>query len=99
MKLQIINATGTYEIEGDFILQDTELVRAHFNYLLDHYEEIVMCLNKVKKIDQKAVNVLKEVYAKAQRRSKILFVYGKENKIISKAFKKNKVTHFFKDNY
>ncbi|TSE10236.1 MULTISPECIES: STAS domain-containing protein [Aquimarina] len=99
MKLQIINASGKFEIIGNFTLENTETVKDHFNYLLDHYEEVVMSLRKVKKIDQKAIKVLKDIYAKANRRSKILFVLGKENKIIINAFQKNKVSHIFREDY
>ncbi|MBG6130192.1 MFS superfamily sulfate permease-like transporter [Aquimarina sp. EL_43] len=99
MKLQIIHTSGTFEIVGNFTLDNTELVKDHFNYLLDHYEEVVMSLKKVKKIDKKAIKVLKEIYAKANRRSKILFVLGKENNVIANAFKKNKADHIFRENY
>ncbi len=99
MKLQIINTSGTFEVIGNFTLENTDLVKDHFNYLLDHYEEVVMSLKKVKQIDQKAIKVLKDIYAKANRRSKILFVLGKENNAIAKAFKNNKATHIFREDY
>ena len=99
MKLQIINTAGTFEVIGNFTLENTELVEKHFTYLLDHYEEVVMSLKKVKQIDQKAVKVLKNIYAKANRRSKVLFVLGKENNLISQAFTKNKVNHIFREDY
>ncbi|WP_103071580.1 hypothetical protein [Aquimarina sediminis] len=99
MKLQIINTLGTFEVIGNFTSENTEIVKDRFNYLLDHYEEVVMSLKKVKKIDKKAVKVLKEISAKANRRSKILFVLGKENRIIAAAFNRNKANHIFRENY
>jgi anti-anti-sigma regulatory factor len=99
MKLQIINSSGTFEVIGNLTLNNSELVKDHFNYLLDHYEEVVMSLKKVKKIDKKAIKVLKEIYAKANRRSKILFVLGKENNVIANAFKKNKADYIFREDY
>ncbi|AXT62713.1 hypothetical protein D1816_20995 [Aquimarina sp. AD10] len=99
MKLQIINIAGTFEIIGNLTLDNTVIVKEHFNYLLDHYEEVVMCLNKVKKIDKKGIAVLKETYAKANKRSKVLFVLGKENEVVSNAFKENQVNYIFRDSY
>ncbi|PKV53029.1 hypothetical protein ATE84_5162 [Aquimarina sp. MAR_2010_214] len=99
MKLQIENTLGTFEIIGNFTLDNTELVKDHFNYLLDHYEEVVISLKKVKKIDKKAMKVLKGIYAKANKRSKILFVLGKENNVIANAFKKDKADYIFRENY
>ncbi|WP_103866692.1 hypothetical protein [Aquimarina sp. I32.4] len=99
MKLQIINTSGTYEVIGNFTLDNTELVKEHFNYLLDHYEEVVMSLKKVKEIDKKAIKVLKDISEKANRRSKILFVLGKENSVIAKAFIKNKANYIFREDY
>ncbi|WP_281989209.1 hypothetical protein [Aquimarina aggregata] len=99
MKLQIINTAGTFEIIGNLTLDNTVIVKEHFNYLLDHYEEVVMCLNKVKKIDKKGIAVLKETHAKANKRSKVLFVLGKENEVVSNAFKENQVNYIFRDSY
>lgn len=99
MKLQIINTSGTFEVIGNFTSENTEIVKEKFNYLLDHYEEIVMSLKKVKKMDNKAVKVLKDISAKANRRSKILFVLGKENNVIVHAFTKNNVKHIFREEY
>lgn len=99
MKLQIINTSGTFEVIGNFTLDNTELVKDHFNYLLDHYEEVVISLKKVKKMDQKGIKVLKEIYAKANRRSKILFVLGRDNNKIADLFKKNKANYIFREDY
>ena len=99
MKLQIHNKQGTFEIIGSFTSENSEMVKDHFNYLLDHYEEVVMCLHKVKKIDQKALQVLRHIYKKASKRSKILFILGKKNKIVAKAFNKNELNYIFRNDY
>lgn len=99
MELQITNKLGTYEIAGSLTSENSTLVRDHFNHLLDHYEEVIMSLKKVKKIDKKGIAVLKDIYAKAIKRNKILFVLGKENKNITPVFNQNKVTHIFRNDY
>jgi len=99
MKLQIQNTQGTFEVIGNFTSSHVEEVKNHFNYLLDHYEEVIMCLKKVKKIDLNALQVLQEIYQKAQRRSKVLFVLGQDNTAISTAFSHNQLTHIFRDDY
>ncbi|WP_459209565.1 STAS domain-containing protein [Aquimarina rhabdastrellae] len=97
--LRITNNLGTYEIEGEFTSKNSLLVREKFNYLLDHYEEVVMCLGKVKKIDKSALCVLLDIYSKAKRRSKVLFVLGKKNKYISDMFTKSQMNYIFKNDY
>lgn len=99
MELQIQNRQGTFEVIGNFTSDNSEKVKDHFNYLLDHYEEVVMCLHKVKKIDQKALNVLGDIYKKASKRSKVLFILGKKNKTVTKAFNKNELTYIFRNDY
>ncbi|SEL66466.1 hypothetical protein SAMN04487910_2961 [Aquimarina amphilecti] len=99
MELEINNVNGKIEVIGDFTSQNVHKVKEHFNYLLDHYEEVVMCLNKVKRIDEKALPVLKKIYTKAQRRSKVLFILGISNKIVFKFLKRNKLTHIYRNDY
>lgn len=99
MKLQIINNKGTIEVVGDFTSDNTLVVKDHFNYLLDHYEEVVMSLQKVKSIDTKAIDVLKDIYAKAHKRSKVLFVLGKQNDKIRNAFIRSGIVHVFRNDY
>ncbi len=99
MELQIHNKLGTFEVIGNFTSIHTQKVKDHFNYLLDHYEEVVISLNKVKQIDKKALSVLNDIYLKANKRSKVLFVIGKENKTIASAFEKNRLTHIFRNDY
>ncbi len=99
MKLHIQNTKGTFEVIGDFTTSNTLKVKDHFHYLLDHYEEVIMCLNKVKKIDRNALQVLNEIHTKANKRSKVLFILGQENKIVTKAFSHHHLTHIFRNDY
>jgi anti-anti-sigma regulatory factor len=87
MNFKIINNQGTFEIHGDFIDANTHTAALYFNKLLDTYYEIVICLKHVKQIDQNALNVMQFITAKAKRRSKVLFVQGKENICVSKQLK------------
>ncbi len=99
MKLQIQNTQGTFEVIGNFTSQNTKKVKNYFNYLLDHYEEVVMCLKRVQKIDHTALDVLNDIHKKACRRSKVLFVLGQDNETVSNAFFQNQLTHIFRDDY
>lgn len=99
MKLLIKNTLGTFEIIGNFTATYTKEVKDHFNYLLDHYEEVIMCLHKVNAIDKNALQVLQEIYQKASRRSKVLFILGKENKTVATALKNNQLSHIFRNDY
>ncbi|NMH88734.1 hypothetical protein [Flavivirga algicola] len=99
MNFEIINNKGVFEIHGDFTKAHTNQVANYFNNLLDKYYEIVICLKQVKCIDDKALNVMRFIVAKAKRRSKILFVLGKDNKRINKQFKTANLNNIFKNDY
>lgn len=58
-----------------------------------------MCLGKIKKIDESAIDVLKFIHNKAAKRSKVLFVLGTENRIIKKTFKAFNISYIFKNDY
>jgi anti-anti-sigma regulatory factor len=99
MSLEIINNKGTFEICGEFTSENKGKVKEYFNDLLDNYYEVVMCLGKIKKIDESAVEVLKFIHHKAAKRSKVLFVLGKKNRIIKKTFKAFNISYIFKNDY
>lgn len=99
MNFQIINNKGVYEIHGNFTNANIHEVANYFNNLLDTYYEIVICLKKVKCMDQSALGVLKRLVKKAKKRSKILFILGKENQRIISVFNKANLTRIFKNDY
>ena len=99
MSLEIINNKGIFEVSGEFTSENKGKVKEYFNKLLDNYYEVVMCLNKTKIMDESAVDVLKFIHKKAAKRSKVLFVLGKDNRIIKKTFKAFKISYIFKNDY
>ena len=99
MNFEIINNKGVFEIHGHFTNAYTNQVADFFNNLLDKYYEITICLKQVRRIDSKALNVMQFIDAKAKRRSKILFVLGKENKRIKKHFEAANLINIFRNDY
>ncbi|MEP1487426.1 MAG: STAS domain-containing protein [Algibacter sp.] len=99
MNFQIINNKGVFEVCGDFTNTNTDEVANYFDNLLDTYYEIVICLKKVKQIDESALSVMQCIANKAKKRSKILFVLGKENKSIKGIFNKANLTSIFRNDY
>lgn len=99
MNFEIINNKGVFEIHGHFTNAYTHQVADFFNNLLDKYYEITICLKQVKRIDNKALNVMQFITAKAKRRSKVLFVLGKDNKRIKSHFESANLINIFKDDY
>ncbi len=97
MKLDIINNKGVYEIHGDFTSRNVFRVKDYFCYLLDHYYEIVMCLNNVTKIDRSAMLVLKFIFKKAKKRSKTMLVKGRKNEKVKAMFKLSEANYIYKD--
>jgi len=99
MPLKIINNKGIFEVCGEFTSENKGKVKEYFNNLLDNYYEVVMCLNKINKIDESAIDVLKFIHRKAAKRSKVLFVLGKKNTTIENAFKVFNISYIFKNDY
>jgi len=99
MQLHIENRQGTIAVIGNFTANYSQQVKNHFNYLLDHYEEVIMCVHNVRIIDKNAVQVLQEIYEKATRRSKVLFILGKENTTVAKALENDQLSYIFRNDY
>ncbi len=99
MSLEIINNKGVFEVCGDFTSENKGKVKEYFNDLLDHYYEVVMCLENIKKIDESAIDVLKFIHKKATKRSKVLFVLGKNNTMIKRTFRIFNISYIFKNDY
>lgn len=99
MDFQIVNNKGVYEIHGDFTTTNTNEVAFYFSNLLDKYYEIVICLKKVRKFDDSALKVMQFLTNKATRRSKTLFVLGKNNKRITSLFNKTSLKGIFRNDY
>ena len=99
MNFEIVNNRGVFEIHGDFTNAHTNQVANYFNNLLDTYYEIVICLKQVKRMDESALNVLQFIATKAKRRSKVLFILGKNNKSINKQFKAANLNNLFRNDY
>lgn len=99
MAFQIINNKGTFEVHGNLTLENTSYTKDYFNTLLDRYYEIVICLKKVTKMDESALNVLRFISEKAKKRSKTLFVLGKNNGTIEKAMQNTNLNSIFRNDY
>ena len=99
MALEIIYRFGTFELQGNFTKENAPVVKEKFNHALDQYAEVIMCLKKVNQIDTSGIEVLKAIYKKADKRSKVLFVLGKDNQCINPVFERTQTTHLFRNDY
>lgn len=99
MSFEIRNNKGVFEIHGQLTLENTTYTKDYFNTLLDRYYEVVICLNKVTKMDESALKVLRFVSEKAKRRSKVLFVLGRKNKKIKNILQKANLNSIFRNDY
>ncbi|WP_281989207.1 STAS domain-containing protein [Aquimarina aggregata] len=86
MALRITKNQEVFEIKGNIVAENARSVQHHFEKLLFHSEKVVVCLDKVKKIDAFGVNVLTRLFKNAMKNNKIFFIIGKENKIVRQAF-------------
>jgi len=99
LNFQIINNQGTFEIHGNLTSKNASYTKEYFNTLLDRYYEVVICLNKVTKLDNSALQVLRFISKKAKQRSKILFVLGKNNRKIKSAIQRANLNSIFRNDY
>jgi len=97
MALTITNNQGIFEINGNLISQNALSLEHHFQQILSNKEKIVVCLNKVKCIDTYGIIVLTNLYKSAMKNNKILYIIGKENKKIQKAF--GKVNYILRNDF
>ena len=99
MKLSILNQLGKIKGLGEFTSENALEVKAHFNYLLDHYEEVVMCLAGVTCIDNVGLEVMQIIHNKAVKRNKVLFVLGKRNEKVFNLMHNHNLSYIFRNDY
>ncbi len=99
MDFQIINNKGTFEIHGELTIVQANYFKDYFNALLDQCYEIVICLNSVNRIDNSALSALQFISNKAKKRSKTLFILGKENKSINRIITNAGLNSIFRNDY
>ncbi|WP_109302572.1 STAS domain-containing protein [Aquimarina sp. AU474] len=86
MALKITNNQGIFEIKGSIVRENASSLKRHFEQLLHTSDKVILCVDKVKKIDVTGVNVLTTLFKNAMKNNKVFFVIGKENEKVRKAF-------------
>jgi len=89
MALQITSNQGIFEINGYVIGKNVRSLHNHFEQLLEHTDQIIISIDKIKNIDSAGVKALTKLYKKAMKSNKIFHVIGEGNKIVKKAFGEN----------
>jgi len=93
MESKITNNSGVFEITGSIINENASMIKNHFESLLDSSEELIMNLDRISNIDASGVNVLTNLYKKAVRKNKALYIIGKENEHLKEAFSVTKMDY------
>ncbi|TSE10237.1 MULTISPECIES: STAS domain-containing protein [Aquimarina] len=86
MALQITKNHEIFEIKGSIVAENAQSLQHHFEQLLFNCDKVILCIDKVKKIDAFGVTVLTKLFRNAMKNNKIFFIIGKGNKKVSKAF-------------
>ncbi len=86
MTLLITKNQGIFEIKGSIVAENTQSLQHHFEKLLSNGDKVILCIDKVKKIDAFGVTVLTKLFRNAMKNNKIFFIIGKGNKEVSNAF-------------
>ena len=86
MAIQIKYDGGVYEINGLLNAQNGELLKNHFEALIDHSKGMVLSLNKVLEIDSNAVNIIASLHKRAWLSDKMFYIIGRGNKKVNEQF-------------
>jgi anti-anti-sigma regulatory factor len=86
MALQITKNQGIFEIKGNIVAENSKSLQHHFEKLLFNSDKVILCIDKVKKIDASGVTVLTKLFRNAVKNNKIFYIIGKENKKVCNAF-------------
>ena len=97
MALQITQNQEVFEIKGSITAENAKSLQHHFEKLLCSLNKVIICLDKVKKIDSSGVTVLNKLFRNAVENKKILYIIGKENKKVSAAF--GKVSYILRSDF
>ncbi len=88
MALRITKNQGVFEIKGSIVAENAKSLQHHFEKLLFNSDKVILCVDKVKKIDISGVAVLTKLFRSAVESNKIFHIIGKENKAVREAFGK-----------
>jgi anti-anti-sigma regulatory factor len=86
MSIQITYDGGVYEIKGLLNAQNGKSLKNHFEVLMNHSKGMVLSLNKVVDIDSSSVNIISDLYRKAQKNDTLFYIIGKENQKVKELF-------------
>ncbi len=86
MAIQITKNKEIFEIEGSIVAENVRSLQDHFEKLLSKTDKIILCVDKVSKIDSSGVVVLTKLFKTAMKKNKIFYVIGKENEKVKTAF-------------
>ena len=86
MSIQITYNGGVYEVNGLLNAQNGKSLKNHFEVLMNHSKGTVLSLNKVVDIDSSSVNIISDLYRKAQKNDTLFYIIGKENQKVKELF-------------
>jgi anti-anti-sigma regulatory factor len=80
MSIQITYNGGVYEVKGLLNAQNGKSLKNHFEVLMNHSKGMVLSLNKVLDIDSSSVNIISDLYRKAQKTTLFYIIERKKVK-------------------
>ncbi|SHJ62899.1 STAS domain-containing protein [Aquimarina spongiae] len=97
MALKITQNQGIYQVKGSIVAENVNSLRRHCEQLLFSTEKVILCLDKVKRIDASGVHVLNSLFKNAMKENKIFYIIGRQNEQVKNAF--GKVNYMLKNDY
>ncbi|WP_108868913.1 STAS domain-containing protein [Aquimarina aquimarini] len=97
MALKITKNQGIFEIRGSIIAENAQSLHHHFEKLLFTSDKVILCMDKVKKIDKSGVSVLTKLFRNAVENNKIFYIIGKQNSKVKNAF--GNVSYILRNDY
>ncbi|QXP60264.1 STAS domain-containing protein [Olleya sp. HaHaR_3_96] len=91
MALRITQQDNTITLEGTLNTETVNNFKSHFNFILNAFKNVTLNIDKVKDIDDSAMQILKAMYVNGVKNNMMFFVEGNRSEVIYEAFQYPKV--------
>lgn len=94
MALTITNTQGVYNINGTLNSQNSQMIKNHFEMIMDQSAFIKLSLNNIIDLDKNGIKTIASIYNKAKAKEKAFFIVDLNNKNIENQFKMESITTY-----
>ena len=93
MALQISECQGIFSVHGALNSGNAEILKRHMSLFINPNNPVILNLERVKRIDECASHMLRQLYISAMKSNSILSIIGQKNPNILEVMKKTKTDY------